>query len=120
MRGRSSVADADAGVFDTTTVMVSASACALTVILPPRLVNLIALETRLSMIWFSARLSAIDVRQAVGKLDDQIDSDLARLEPRRSQHSSITCRGANGSGVISKLPDSIFDMSRMPLTTDSR
>jgi len=29
-------------------------------------------------------------------------------------------RGANGSEAISKLPDSILDMSRMPLTTDSR
>jgi len=33
---------------------------------------------------------------------------------------SDAARGANGSGEISKLPDSILDMSRMPLTTDSR
>ena len=38
----------------------------------------------------------------------------------RSQQVPITGAGANGSGVISKLPLSIFDMSRMPLTTDSR
>ena len=32
----------------------------------------------------------------------------------------ITWAGANGSGEISKSPVSIFDMSRMPLTTASR
>ena len=38
----------------------------------------------------------------------------------RLQQLSSAARGANGSGEISKLPDSIFDMSRMPLTTDNR
>ena len=38
----------------------------------------------------------------------------------RSQQPATTCAGANGSGVISKLSVSIFDMSRMPLTTDKQ
>ena len=33
---------------------------------------------------------------------------------------AMTCAGANGSGVISKLSVSIFDISRMPLMTASR
>jgi hypothetical protein len=39
---------------------------------------------------------------------------------RMSQQLAMTCPGLKGSGVISKLSVSIFDMSRMPLTTDSR
>src|SRR6185437_3110096 len=38
----------------------------------------------------------------------------------RLQQLTSAARGANGSAEISKLPDSIFDMSRMPLTTDNR
>ena len=38
----------------------------------------------------------------------------------RSQQLPITGAGANGSEVISKFPLSIFDMSRMPFTTESR
>ena len=37
-----------------------------------------------------------------------------------SQQLLTTLAGANGSGVISKSPVSIFDMSRIPFTTARR
>ena len=45
---------------------------------------------------------------------------LARAKRHQVAAVPTTGAGANGSGVISKLPLSIFDMSRMPLTTDNR
>ena len=48
-------------------------------------------------------------------------SDAFLLDPARLDvWIALRTDGVKGSGVISKFPDSIFDMSRMPLTTDSR
>ncbi len=71
-------ADADAGVLDRDR-RCAAFASALTVTLPPRSVNLIALESRLSMIWLSARLSATISGSSSGSRTDQLDAGLARL-----------------------------------------
>ena len=83
--------------------------------------NLIALESRLIRICLNARLSATMSGRSAGSAHDEIDArPRAPCSASRSQQLPITGAGANGSGVISKLPVSIFDMSRMPLTTDSR
>ena len=114
------VADADAGVLDRERRCSAPSHCALTVTRPPRSVNLIALEIRLIRIWLNARWSATISGRSAGDARRELDAGLRALSASRSQQLPITCAGANGSGVISKLPVSIFDMSRMPLTTDSR
>ena len=105
----------------TTKVMFAASARALIVTLPPRSVKRIALDRRLSRIWLSARLSATISGKIVGHQLFELDARLAR--PQRQQVAAAgddLRRIANGSGVISKLSVSIFDMSRMPLTTDKQ
>ena len=58
------------------------------------------------------RVEGSDVHQIV-------ETDRAR-SASISQQAVMTGVGAKGSGVISKLSVSIFDMSRMPLTTDNR
>ena len=86
---------------------------------PPRWVNLMALDRRLIRICFTARLSAtMSGRSAARRQTRSMPASRAR-SAIRSQQVPITGAGANGSGVISKLPDSIFDMSRMPFTTDT-
>ncbi len=96
------------------------SALADTVTLPPRSVNLMALETRLSTICLNARGSPFTIGRSSGTRVTRSTPTSRAFSATRLQQFSSAGRGANGSGEISKLPDSIFDMSRMPLTTDSR
>ncbi len=96
------------------------SAAAETVTVPPRSVNLIALDTRLRTICLNARGSPVTSGRSSGARVTSSMPFSRALSANRLQQLSSAPRGANGSGEISKLPDSIFDMSRMPLTTDSK
>ena len=69
----------------------------------------------------TARLSATMSGRSPRNRHASVDPGLARAcKARRSQQLLDHLRGANGSGVISKSPVSIFDMSRMPFTTDKQ
>ena len=83
-------------------------------------VNLMALDSRLIRICLRARLSATMSGRSPGRGRSGRCRPRAPSTPAGRSSVPITGAGANGSGVISKLPLSIFDMSRMPLTTDSR
>ncbi len=87
---------------------------------PARSVNLIALDRRLSSTCLTARLSASDLGRSPGTETASVRPASRARNASNSQQFLITGSGANGSGVISKSPVSIFDMSRMPFTTDSR
>src|SRR6266699_270105 len=88
-----------------------ASTLAETVTLPPRSVNLMALETRFSTICLNARGSPVISGKSSGaRLTRSIALSRA-FNASRLQQLSSAARGANGSGEISKWPDSIFDMS---------
>src|SRR4029079_708189 len=97
-----------------------ASTAAETVTLPPRSVNLMALATRLSAICLNARGSPVMTGTFSGTRVTRSTPLSRAFKASRLQQWSSAARGPNGSGEISKLPDSIFDMSRMPLTTPSR
>ena len=72
------------------------------------------------MICLKARLSAMmSGRSSALRMTRSRPASLA-FSASRSQQLLTTLAGANGSGVISKSPVSIFDMSRMPFTTASR
>ena len=79
-----------------------------------------ALETRFSTICLNARGSPLISGRSCGALTTRSMPFSLAFSASRLQQLIRAARGANGSGEISKLPDSIFDMSRMPLTTDSR
>src|ERR1700730_9214862 len=82
--------------------------------------NLMALETRFSTICLNARGSPVMTGKSCGTRLTRSMALSRAFSASRLQQLSNAGRGANGSGEISKLPASIFDMSRMPLTTDSR
>ncbi len=88
--------------------------------MPPRSVNLMALETRFSTICLNARGSPVMTGRSSGARVTRSMPFSRAFSASRLQQLISAARGANGSGAISKLPDSIFDMSRMPLTTDNR
>ena len=98
----------------------AASALAAIVTRPPRSVNFMALDSRLIRICLKARLSATISGSSSGSRMTSSSPGSRALSASRSQQPLTTGAGANGSGEISKSPVSIFDMSRMPLTTDSR
>ena len=91
-----------------------------TVTRPLRSVNFTALDKRLIRICLNARLSATSSGRSSPERTTRSRPPSRALSARRSQQLRITGAGANGSGVISKSPVSIFDMSRMPLTTESK
>ena len=112
--------DADAGVGSPRPHASSPSTAARTVTVPPGLVNFTALETRLIRICLSARWSAT-ISGSRGPTSAASDSPPAcAFSAIISQQPSTTGFSANGSASTSKLPDSMRDTSRMPLTTPSR
>src|ERR1019366_8889876 len=84
-----------------------------TVTLPPRSVNLMALDTRFSTICLNARASPFMTGKSSGTRVTRSIPFSRAFRASRLQQLLSAARGANGSGAISKLPDSILDISRM-------